>query len=153
MCLGCRAKYLAADRKGRYECAAQVRALETRQHAVLAHLGSGGGRALKTLCEDGILVLVVEARDVADEPSSSALGLVDVAAFVQPDGRLGQEKQDREPESQEDKLGVEGLAEAVWVGLCISYAASAQLKGQQLALLMMSKAIAHASWPSAKKKA
>ena len=98
-------------------------------------------------------MLVVEARDVADEPSSSALGFVDVAAFVQPNGGLGQEKQDREPESQEDKLGVEGLAEAVWVGLYISYAASVQLERAKLALLMMSKAIAHPSWPSAKKKA
>lgn len=62
-------------------------------------------------------MIPVVPGDVADEPSSSSLGFLVVASFVQPDGRFGKDGKNRDPQTEEDELRVEGRSEGVGGGL------------------------------------
>jgi hypothetical protein len=89
--------HLDTERHGRHQSSTKVGSLERGQHRVSTGLRGDLHRVIDILRKDGVLVIPVVSRDVADKPASGPLRLVVLALLIQPDGGLGQEDQDRQP--------------------------------------------------------
>lgn len=139
--------HLDGDRHSRDESSSQIRTLETRKHAVFTGLCCRRLRRLNTLGENGILMVPVVSGDIANEPSSGTLSFGVVAPLVEPNRGFGETYKDRQPEAEKDELGVEHIAE------CEGCSLLSDKPTVPPTLLMISSAIAQASWPSEKKNA
>ena len=113
------ATHLDTERHGRHQRAAKVGPLERGEHSVSTGLSRDLHRVVDVLREDGVLVVPVVSRDVADKPASGPLRLVVLALLVEPDGRLGKEHQDWQPQPEEHELRVKRRAECHWRVLCV----------------------------------
>jgi hypothetical protein len=109
--------HLHGEGDGGDEGTAEVGPLEAGDPTQLGRLGRLGERVLDLLAHHGVLVPPVVAVDVTYQLAEGPLGLVVLALLVQPDGGLGEQKQDRQPDAEDGELGVKRAAVVERVGL------------------------------------